>query len=123
MGIMALRAPAPTLPEAGTRLAVPMSNLRAFGLGFLTNALNPKPILFFLSLFSALVSHQTPALVKGGYGLVMAACLILWFSAVSCFLTMPKVRNAFSRAGLWINRVTGAVFIAFGIRLALSRAE
>lgn len=122
-GIMALRAPAPTLSEAGTRLAVPMSNLRAFGLGFLTNALNPKPILFFLSLFSALVSHQTPALVKGGYGLVMAACLILWFSAVSCFLTMPKVRNAFSRAGLWINRVTGAVFIAFGIRLALSRAE
>ena len=75
------------------------------------------------ALFSALVSHQTPALVKGGYGLVMAACLILWFSAVSCFLTMPRVRNAFSRAGLWINRVTGAVFIAFGIRLALSRAE
>jgi RhtB (resistance to homoserine/threonine) family protein len=123
MGIMALRAPAPMLPEPGTRLAVPMSNLRAFGLGFLTNALNPKPILFFLSLFSALVSHQTPALVKGGYGLVMAACLILWFSAVSCFLTMPRVRNAFSRAGLWINRVTGAVFIAFSIRLALSRAE
>ncbi|WP_284542439.1 LysE family transporter [Pleomorphomonas sp. T1.2MG-36] len=123
MGIMALRAPAPTLPEPGTRLAVPTSNLRAFGLGFLTNALNPKPILFFLSLFSALVSHQTPALVKGGYGLVMAACLILWFSAVSCFLTMPRVRNAFSRAGLWINRVTGAVFIAFSIRLALSRAE
>jgi threonine/homoserine/homoserine lactone efflux protein len=38
-------------------------------------------------------------------------------------LTMPKVRSAFARAGLWINRVTGAVFIAFGVRLALSRAE
>lgn len=124
MGIMALRAPAPVLPEPGTGApAMPMSDRRAFGLGFVTNALNPKPILFFLSLFSVLVSHQTPVLVKGAYGLVMASCLILWFSAVSCFLTMPKVRTAFSRAGLWINRVTGAVFIAFGVRLALSRAE
>lgn len=123
MGIMALRAPAPKLPEPGAEAAAPMSDVKAFGLGFLTNALNPKPILFFLSLFSALVSHQTPALVKGGYGLVMAACLILWFSAVSCFLTMPKVRAAFSSAGLWISRVTGAVFIAFGVRLALSRAD
>ncbi|MBS1167658.1 MAG: lysine transporter LysE [Proteobacteria bacterium] len=124
MGIMALRSPATTLPDAGPGVATaPMSDRRAFGLGFVTNALNPKPILFFLSLFSVLVSHQTPALVKGAYGLVMASCLILWFSAVSCFLTMPKVRSAFSRAGVWINRVTGAVFIAFGVRLALSRAE
>ncbi|WP_026791540.1 LysE family transporter [Pleomorphomonas oryzae] len=124
MGVMALRAPAPVLPETETSApATPMSDRRAFGLGFVTNALNPKPILFFLSLFSVLVSHQTPALVKGAYGLVMASCLILWFSAVSCFLTMPKVRSAFSRAGVWINRVTGAVFIAFGVRLALSRAE
>jgi RhtB (resistance to homoserine/threonine) family protein len=124
MGIMALRSPATTLPDADIGVVVaPMSDRRAFGLGFVTNALNPKPILFFLSLFSVLVSHQTPVLVKGAYGLVMASCLILWFSAVSCFLTMPKVRGAFSRAGVWINRVTGAVFIAFGVRLALSRAE
>jgi RhtB (resistance to homoserine/threonine) family protein len=125
MGVMALRAPAPTLPEPGAEpvRAAPMGDARAFGLGFLTNALNPKPILFFLSLFSALVSHQTPAWVKGGYGLVMATCLILWFSAVSCFLTMPRVRGAFTRAGLWINRITGAVFIAFGVRLALTRAN
>jgi len=123
MGIMALRSPAPELPKAGETPSGPMGDGRAFGLGFLTNALNPKPILFFLSLFSALVSHETPALVKGGYGLVMATCLILWFSAVSCFLTTPRVRAAFVRAGLWINRVTGAVFIAFGVRLALSRAE
>lgn len=125
MGIMALRAPAPTLPDAADSgvAKAPMSDRRAFGLGFVTNALNPKPILFFLSLFSVLVSHETPALVKGAYGLVMASCLIIWFSAVSCFLTMPKIRTAFSRAGLWINRVTGAVFIAFGVRLALSRAE
>ena len=125
MGVMALRAPAPELPAVGADAppTARMSAARAFGLGFITNALNPKPILFFLSLFSALVSHETPALVKGAYGLVMASCLIAWFTAVSCFLTMPRVRDAFARAGRWINRVTGLVFIAFSVRLALSRAE
>jgi RhtB (resistance to homoserine/threonine) family protein len=126
MGIQALRAPAPTLPEAEAQsdaAAVSVSGLKSFGLGFLTNALNPKPILFFLSLFSALVGHETPALVKMGYGLVMASCLIAWFSGVACFLTMPQVRETFVRAGLWINRATGAVFIGFGVKLALSRAE
>ncbi len=127
MGVQALRAPAPVLDEA---TAAPQASsptranlLKSFGLGFLTNALNPKPILFFLSLFSALISHETPAYVKGAYGLGMATGLILWFSLVSCFLTMPRVRAAFTRAGLWINRVTGAVFIGFGIKLALARAE
>ncbi len=118
MGVMALRAPAPELPAVGAD-APPTARMSAF----ITNALNPKPILFFLSLFSALVSHETPALVKGAYGLVMASCLIAWFTAVSCFLTMPRVRDAFARAGRWINRVTGLVFIAFSVRLALSRAE
>jgi len=126
IGISALREPAPVLPDVTSEVRPSEASLggwTSFGLGFLTNALNPKPILFFLSLFSTLVSHETPALVKASYGLVMASCLIAWFAMVACFLTMPQVRAAFSRVGLWINRVTGAVFIAFGVRLALSRAD
>lgn len=126
VGICALREPAPILPQVGEHTVPPGTSgaglLKSFGLGFVTNALNPKPILFFLSLFSTLVSPETPALVKAGYGLVMASCLIAWFVAVACVLTRPRVRAAFSRVGQWINRVTGAVFIGFGIRLALTRA-
>lgn len=127
MGICALREPAPVLPEIGAPVDSAQMDrfglMKSVGLGFLTNALNPKPILFFLSLFSTFVSHETPALVKASYGLVMAACLIAWFVAVASFLTRPQVRAGFSRAGQWINRATGAVFIAFGIRLAFTRAN
>ena len=100
-----------------------MSNVKAFLIGFATNALNPKPVLFFLSLFSALVSIETPAVVKIGYGLAMSSCLIAWFTAVSYFLTVPLIRARFARAGRWINRVTGAVFIGLGLKLAAAQAR
>lgn len=126
LGICALREPAPALPDVASQMRHSKDRLvdwRSFGQGFLTNALNPKPILFFLSLFSTLVSHETPALIKACYGLVMASCLIAWFVVVACALTTPQARAGFSRIGHWINRVTGAVFIAFGVRLALSRGD
>lgn len=125
IGIQSLRAGSAhldtgvvTAAEKGT----PQSALKGFGLGFMANALNPKPVFFFLSIFSTVVSHDTPAMVKFGYGLVMASCLIAWFVAVSFFLTTPAMRAAFEKASKWINRASGAVFIAFGLKLATEKA-
>jgi RhtB (resistance to homoserine/threonine) family protein len=98
------------------------SALKAFGLGFAANALNPKPVFFFLSIFSTVVSAHTPMMVKFGYGLVMASCLILWFVGVSLFMTTPRMRAAFTRASKWIDRVSGLVFIALGLKLATEKA-
>ncbi|MGE6786161.1 LysE family translocator [Ensifer adhaerens] len=98
------------------------SAAKAFGLGFAANALNPKPVFFFLSIFSTVVSAHTPILVKFGYGLVMASCLILWFVGVSLFMTTPRMRAAFTRASKWIDRASGVVFIALGLKLATEKA-
>ena len=125
IGIKALRAgrteieaPAATAGMQEQR----QSAVRAFGLGFMANVLNPKAVFFFLSIFSTVVSAHTPMPVKFGYGLVMAACLIAWFVGVSMFMTTPRMRAAFSRASKWIDRASGVVFIALGIRLATERA-
>jgi RhtB (resistance to homoserine/threonine) family protein len=98
------------------------SKKRAFLLGFMANALNPKPVFFFLSVFSSVVSHDTPDGVKFVYGLVMASGLIAWFVGVSFFMTTARMRAAFSRASKWIDRVSGVVFIGFGIKLATEKA-
>lgn len=126
IGVQSLRAGSVKLeppPIVEARRARPQSSLKSFGLGFMANALNPKPVFFFLSIFSTIVAHTTPGAVKLGYGLVMASCLIAWFVGVSFFLTTPTMRAGFERAGKWINRVSGAVFIAFGLRLATERAS
>ncbi|MGB8818638.1 MAG: LysE family transporter [Rhizobiaceae bacterium] len=101
----------------------PLSAPKAFAMGFVTNALNPKPVLFFLSLFSALVSPQTPVAIQFSYGLGMATALIAWFVAVSVVLTNPLVRARFLAMGSLFNRITGALFIGLGIRLALVQAK
>lgn len=124
IGVQSLRAGRMSLAVAeGPVPGKPQSAFKAFGLGFAANALNPKPVFFFLSIFSTAVSLQTPALVKFGYGLVMASCLIAWFVGVSFFLTTPKMRAAFERAGQWIDRTSGLVFIALGLKLAAQRAN
>ena len=127
IGIKALRAGKADLSaeavKAGGEVKVEQSALRAFGLGFLANALNPKAVFFFLSIFSTVVSAHTPIAVKFGYGLVMATCLIAWFVGVSLFMTTPRMRAAFSRASQWIDRTSGLVFIALGIKLATEKAH
>ena len=125
IGVQALRSGSASLdvppvedkPDVSRQSAV-----KGFALGFMANALNPKPVFFFLSIFSTVVSHDTPASVKFGYGLVMASCLIAWFVAVSFFLTTPAMRAAFEKASKWINRLSGAVFIGFGLKLATEKA-
>lgn len=125
LGVKALRAPGMEAPDGIVDAAVEknISDWRCFLMGFVTNALNPKPVLFFLSLFSALVSHETPALVQATYGLFMATALIAWFVAVSTFFTMQSVRDRFVAWGRWFNRVTGLVFIGLGIKLATQQAS
>lgn len=125
LGIKALRAPAMEAP-ADVVENVPQKKIsdgRSFLMGFVTNALNPKAVLFFLSLFSALVSHETPVLIQASYGVFMALALIAWFVAVSTFFTIQSVRDRFVSWGKWFNRVTGMVFIGLGIKLATSQAS
>ena len=125
IGIRSLRAGKTDMTTQADGIAASekrQSGLKAFGLGFAANALNPKPVFFFLSIFSTVVSAHTPIVVKFGYGLVMASCLILWFVGVSLFMTTPKMRAAFSRASQWINRASGLVFIALGLKLATEKA-
>ncbi|MFP5077502.1 LysE family transporter [Rhizobium sp. YIM 134829] len=125
IGLKALgakKAEAPEVDDAAPRPQQAQSALRAFGLGFAANALNPKPVFFFLSIFSTVVSAATPIPVKFGYGLVMASCLILWFVGVSLFMTRPAMRARFTRISHWIDRAGGLVFITLGLKLATEKA-
>ena len=89
-------------------------------IGFLTNALNPKATLFFLSLFSVVINPQTPLQVQFGYGVYMSFATMAWFCGLSLFLTQQKVRNLFTRFGHWAERLMGVMLIVLGLKLALT---
>ena len=56
----------------------------------LTNGLNPKATLFFLSLFTVVISPDTPLLVQAGYGLYLAGATALWFLLVAAVQPRPR---------------------------------
>lgn len=95
----------------------------AFIIGFLTNALNPKATLFFISLFALIVDPTTPKIIQAGYGAWMAMATAGWFSLVSVLFTRTEVRRGFLRHGHWIDRALGVVFLAFAASLVLATIE
>ena len=121
LGWRALRAQ-PMVLEAFASQDSPRSARRAFALGFITNGLNPKATLFFLSLFTVVIDPQTPLGVQVGYGLYLALATGLWFCLVAWLFSRDRVRVGFARMGHWFDRLTGALLIGLGVRLAISEA-
>ena len=124
LGIQSLRARPRSDVAAEASPQVDASGVgvrRAFITGFLTNATNVKATWFFLSVFTVVVSPQTPRWLQGAYGAWMAVTTTLWFSLVSFGFSQPSVRRAFLRRGHWFDRAMGVVLIALAVRLALSR--
>lgn len=103
--------------EGEPREAGAPTSRAAFATGFLTNALNPKVTLFFVSLFVMVVSPQTPKWVQAGYGVWMAGATMAWFSLVAAAFTREEVRRNFLRHGHWIDRALGVVFLVLAASL------
>jgi RhtB (resistance to homoserine/threonine) family protein len=121
LAVSALRSPPPKAPEIDAAAIAKGGDWAAFGLGFLTNLLNPKAVLFFLALFTSLVSAHTGGDIKVLYVVCMSMLLFAWFALVSFFFTTASVRQGFFRLGRWFNRVTGITFILLAVRVAISQ--
>lgn len=121
LGFQALRAKPVEVGQIATSGAnEPLSPRRAFTIGFITNGLNPKATLFFLSLFTVVIDPHTPLLVQAGYGLYLALATGLWFCLVAWLFSRERIRAGFTRMGHWFDRLTGVVLIGLGVRLAAS---
>jgi threonine/homoserine/homoserine lactone efflux protein len=101
--------------EAGVRTA-----RGAFTSGFVTNGLNPKATLFFLSLFTVVINPHTPLAVQAGYGIYLAVATAFWFCLVAMLFSQQRVRAGFARMGHWFDRTMGAVLIALGVKIAFT---
>jgi len=96
-----------------------LSNVKAFRIGFVTNVLNPKTTIFFLSIFTQIVTLDTPVLLQLMYGLIISMAHFIWFGIISCTLTHPILLKKFQASKHIIEKVVGTVLIGFGIKVAL----
>ena len=97
-----------------------LSNFKAFKVGFITNVLNPKTTIFFLSIFTQLVTIDTPIWVQLVYGLIISCAHLVWFIAVSYLFSHSVLLKKFYKSKKTIERIVGSVLIGFGLKVALS---
>lgn len=97
------------------------SNYLAFISGFLSNVLNPKTALFFISLFTQIVSVDTSLSTLIMIGLFIATAHYIWFSLVALFLTSRKFKELFNQFKVHIERFIGVCLIGLGAQLALGK--
>ena len=122
LGVQALKAakpPASAEDEVENKIVQEEPVWLAFRRGFLTNALNPKATLFFMSLFTLVISPTTPTSVQVGYGVYMALATWAWFSMLSMVLSKASVREFFQQRGYWFDRGIGVILIALAIRVVI----
>jgi RhtB (resistance to homoserine/threonine) family protein len=121
IGIKALRSgPASPGAEDVAAPVVERTPRGAFVAGFMTNGLNPKATLFFLSLFTVVINPHTPLAIQAGYGVYLAVATGLWFCLVAMLFSQQRVRAGFARMGHWFDRTMGAVLVALGIKIAFT---
>lgn len=121
IGVKALRAKPADPAAVAAALPVGERTARgAFTAGFVTNGLNPKATLFFLSLFTVVINPHTPLSIQAGYGVYLAVATGLWFCMVAMLFSHQRVRSGFARMGHWFDRTMGVVLVALGVKLALT---
>ena len=97
-----------------------------FRRGFLTNVLNPKVAVFFLAFVPQFIAADAPnkALAFIVLGAIFNFNSMLW-AHLLVFATASASRRLRVSAGAarGLNRVVGAVFVSFGVRLAWAEAR
>ena len=85
--------------------------------GVLCNVLNPKAVVYMLSLFTVVLSPATPMWQMAVYGAWMTLMIFIWFALVALMLSVPAVSRRFSRFGHWIDRVCGGALALLGVKV------
>jgi threonine/homoserine/homoserine lactone efflux protein len=123
LGVRALwrhRRPS-TVEDAGP---APVGALSAYRIGLTTNLLNPKVGAFYVSVLpqflpagvNPLLGATALAAVQVLEGIGWLSLVILAVDRAGRWLSTPAVRR-------WLDRLTGVVFLGFGLRLAAAHHD
>jgi len=125
-GIGMLRARLKTA-ETGKPVSPPLGQAlpyrKIFAQGFLTNVLNPKVALFFLAFVPQFIDADA---ANKPLAFLVLGCIfnfngMLWCNGLAIFTAFASAKlKVKPLVALWLNRVTGGLFIALGARLALA---
>ena len=122
LGVQALRSRGGAAASAVD--SEPVSLPRLFAKGLVANAINPKVVLFFFSFLPQFVDtgRGAVALQTVQLGLTFTLQAALVFGALGYFSgSIGQWLKRRPRAGLWLDRIAGGVFVGLGVKLIAGR--
>ncbi|MBN1971960.1 MAG: LysE family transporter [Candidatus Delongbacteria bacterium] len=90
-----------------------------YNLGLITNGINPKATIFFLSLYTVVISQNTPISHQIFYGVYMSIATAIWFSFLSLAFGSEKLRKRLVHWSKIIDKITAIVFVFLAIMIFL----
>jgi threonine/homoserine/homoserine lactone efflux protein len=124
LGVQALREATVTAlgPSEVQPRAASVSGGRCFAQGFLTNLLNPKVALFYLTFLPQFVPSGVPVL---GRSLLLGGIHVglgfIWLSMCAVVVARFSVVLGAGPGRRWLQALTGTALTGLGLRLALER--
>lgn len=104
---------------SGERLGITRG--RAFRQGFLSTTLNPKPALFFATYLPQFIDPDgnvaLQVLALGAFHILVG---IVWLTTYAALIGRLYFVLTRERVRRWLERTTGAVLVALGVRVAFS---
>ncbi len=98
---------------------IELSIFQALRQGFVVNVLNPKVTLFFVALFTNIVSPSTPLWIQVSYGLWLSIYTMFWFAMIAWGFSRQAVLNWYQQHGHYIDWAMGVVLLIISIRLVI----
>ncbi len=122
LGVKTLMDKRTAFETADTKFA-PKELIKIYRQGVITNVLNPKVALFFLSFLPQFINPQTvqgpqPFLVLGSTFLVTSSIWFMVLTGTAALMTQTLRNNR--RVGLILQKLSGMIFIGFGLKLAFN---
>jgi len=106
--------------ESTNYSAVQSTFLKEFITGFMSGILNPKNLLFYLSLFTVVLTPEVGFAFKLGLGIWMTVIVFLWDLSIIFLLSTRSIRSKFTKAAYYIDKVTGALLGLIGFAIVKS---
>ncbi len=95
----------------------------AFGRGLLTNLSNPHTVIFFVGIFSTMLSPSVPTSARAVVLFAVIAMSVTWYTTVAVALSSPWAQGLYQRTGRVIDVVAGTVMVWFAARFVLSAIQ
>ena len=118
LAVMLWRHASEPLPEPGTA-AVQTGALQGFMRALLLQLSNPKVMVFFGSIFLAVLPAQPSAAMQAATLAIVAFNEFTWYVLITLLFSGGPARAFYRRAKFWLDRTMGGALALLGLRLAL----